>query len=295
MAARCVDYSLTKADNRVIRARMALMAKEIERSSADMENAREADRQVRALLAMPSVKPAGAQTGIGGPSDAERSALVDRFVEDPAHVNPAVVHERLQSLRREFLERVESLREISGFIELKRRLSRAMPLGWPTAGRITSGFGYRASPMQSRSDEDDADEFHPGVDIANALGTPIYATADGVVKSAGWAGGYGRMLCLSHAFGYMTLFGHTSRILVTLGEKVARGQLVAVMGSTGRSTGSHLHYEVWRNGKLLNPLPFLRKSPPADDQPLREPPLFSKVTPWPGSSSSKTTATSKSS
>ena len=91
-------------------------------------------------------------------------------------------------------------------------------------------------------------EFHRGIDIANALGTPVRATADGVVKLASWQGGYGRLVVLDHGHGFLTFYGHNSELKVKPGDHVKRGQVISLMGTSGRSTGYHLHYEVWQNG-----------------------------------------------
>ena len=99
---------------------------------------------------------------------------------------------------------------------------------------------------------------HAGIDLAAPLGTPVYATADGFVDRAEWAGGYGNLVEIDHGKGLQTRFGHLSRILVQPGQRVTRGMLIALMGSTGRSTGSHLHYEVRIDGRAVNPVPFLQ-------------------------------------
>lgn len=123
-----------------------------------------------------------------------------------------------------------------------------VPAIWPTTGVVTSPYGLRWG----------GSDFHPGIDIANDLGTPIVATADGVVEYAGWnSGGYGNMVDINHGNGMMTRYGHASQVLVTAGQQVARGQVIALMGSTGFSTGPHVHYEVHVNGQRVNPISYL--------------------------------------
>jgi murein DD-endopeptidase MepM/ murein hydrolase activator NlpD len=129
-------------------------------------------------------------------------------------------------------------------------------MGWPAQGRRSSSYGYRLSPFSSDEDAD-AREFHPGQDIAGEAGSPIRATADGVVSRAGFERGYGLVVMIRHEWGYTTLFGHCSRLIAKPGQKVVRGDTIALMGSTGRSTGPHVHYEVWRDGRRVNPAPFL--------------------------------------
>ena len=118
----------------------------------------------------------------------------------------------------------------------------------------TSGFGVRSDPFRGSA------AMHAGIDLAGPMGTPIYATADGIVDRAEWSGGYGNMVEIEHGKGLQTRFGHLSRMLVQPGQRVTRGQMIALMGSTGRSTGSHLHYEVRIDGHAVNPVPFLQSA-----------------------------------
>ncbi len=123
-----------------------------------------------------------------------------------------------------------------------------IPSIWPTTGVVTSPYGLRWGGT----------DFHPGIDIANDMGTPIVATADGVVEYAGWnSGGYGNMVDINHGNGLMTRYGHASQVVVSTGQQVKRGQLIAYMGSTGFSTGPHVHYEVHVNGNRVNPISYL--------------------------------------
>ncbi|KQO05159.1 MULTISPECIES: M23 family metallopeptidase [unclassified Sphingomonas] len=116
---------------------------------------------------------------------------------------------------------------------------------------FTSNFGIRSDPFRGTA------AMHAGVDIPGPIGTPIYATADGIIAHAGRQGGYGNMVEINHGKGIATRYGHLSKILVADNARVTRGQLIALMGSTGRSTGSHLHYEVRIDGHAVNPVPFL--------------------------------------
>ena len=121
--------------------------------------------------------------------------------------------------------------------------------------RLTSGYGTRADPFKGRRAN------HAGIDLAGPIGTPINATADGVVKRAGWnSGGYGNLIEIDHGRGIITRYAHLSRVGVKAGDVVTRGQEIGKMGSTGRSTGSHLHYEVRIDGKAVNPIPFMKST-----------------------------------
>ena len=129
-----------------------------------------------------------------------------------------------------------------------------LPFAMPVKDRFrwTSGFGYRRDPKGAGT------RMHQGTDMAGAYGTPIYATADGVVTHAGWDSGYGRKVTIRHDFGVDTLFGHLSDIDVSVGQRVSRGEQIGDMGNSGRSTGTHLHYEVHLNGTPVNPMTFIK-------------------------------------
>jgi len=146
--------------------------------------------------------------------------------------------------------------EISDFyIEYLNRLSYDFshtPLGLPSYGRITSTFGHRENPFGGANVET-----HKGLDIAGPFGSPVKAMAVGTVEFAGTRGGFGNCIMLKHANGFETLYGHLSQIVVRVGQKVSIGQVIGKIGSTGRSTGPHLHYEIHKNGQKINPQSFL--------------------------------------
>jgi len=126
------------------------------------------------------------------------------------------------------------------------------PMGYPHISALTSYFGYRSDPF----DSSDA-EFHPGIDFKGNKGDDARCTANGTVVFAGWAGGYGNCVRIAHMNNYETLYGHLSRISVKVGQDVTVGQKIGEVGSTGRSTGTHLHYEIRKNGKAINPISYL--------------------------------------
>ena len=133
---------------------------------------------------------------------------------------------------------------------IKKQLAYLMakPSIKPVVASLTAGFGYRKNPFTSRGSE-----FHKGIDFAASYGQTVSATGDGIVAFAGWNAGYGRMVIISHGYGLTTLYAHNSKLLVKQGDKVKKGQAIAKVGNTGRSTGTHLHYEVKLNGKNVNP------------------------------------------
>jgi murein DD-endopeptidase MepM/ murein hydrolase activator NlpD len=126
------------------------------------------------------------------------------------------------------------------------------PMGYPRISSMTSGFGFRSDPFNSASAE-----FHPGIDFKGSKGDVAKCTANGRVVFAGWSGGYGNCVRVQHENGFETLYGHLSRITVKVGQSVSVGEKVGEVGSTGHSTGTHLHYEVRKDGKPVNPVKFL--------------------------------------
>ena len=139
--------------------------------------------------------------------------------------------------------------------DVKQRLDylAAIPSGWPGRGRITSTFGWRKNPFNSRKSE-----FHNGLDIAASYGTPIRAAGAGKVIFTGWQSGYGYTVIINHGYGYVSYYHHNSKITISQGAWVKRGDLIARMGSTGRSTGTHVHFGVTLNGKYINPYNVLK-------------------------------------
>ena len=143
----------------------------------------------------------------------------------------------------------EILNEQHRQIQQQESVNASTPSIWPSTGDVSSPFGMRWG----------GSDFHPGIDIADDYGTPIVATADGIVTVAGWnSGGYGNMVDIDHGNGFMTRYGHAQQVVVSAGDHVKRGQVIAYMGSTGFSTGPHVHYEVRVNGQVVNPSGYIR-------------------------------------
>lgn len=137
-------------------------------------------------------------------------------------------------------------------VERRQALAAATPSIWPVTGWLSSAYGNRRDPFTGGTD------FHPGLDISANHGEAIQAPASGVVAIAARNGNYGNLVVLEHGFGITTRYGHLSRFAVAGGQEVRRGDIIGYVGSTGRSTGAHLHYEVWRQGRPVNPMSYLK-------------------------------------
>jgi murein DD-endopeptidase MepM/ murein hydrolase activator NlpD len=160
------------------------------------------------------------------------------------------------SLERALEEYERTSREIEAAIRQDEQKGTGKTLGtghmiWPVRGRLSSGFGWRYHPVLRKK------KYHNGQDIAVPSGTPVLAADSGVVLVSGWKGGYGNFVAIDHGNGISTCYGHNSRLLVQVGNKILKGQTVAISGNTGLSTGPHLHFEVRRNGTPINPIPYL--------------------------------------
>lgn len=200
------------------------------------------------------VDPAASRAMDRLPASVKTRAMGGGTMTDAA----AVPHGALDSIDRTFgalrdvLGAVESrLHSVRTDVERRQALAAATPSIWPVAGYLSSAYGTRRDPFTGGAD------FHPGLDIAAPHGQPVQATADGVVSTASYTGNSGNLVEIDHGFGITSRYGHLSRFAAVKGQRVRRGEVVGYVGSTGRSTSSHLHYEVLVNGRLTNPLRLL--------------------------------------
>ena len=201
---------------------------------------------IRNLFNLPEVNTEERQLGIGGPGGFGPVALSGTDVKNFR------TEVQLDQLLRLSQFEAEKFAEVErSVIKVKDRLDHT-PSVWPTEGWNSRGFGIHFDPFTG--DE----QMHYGIDIANRTGTPIYAPASGRVADVGSvAPGLGIAVVLDHGYGYLTRYGHLSKTLVKMGQKVNRGDLIAYMGSTGHSTGPHLHYEVYKDGRAVNPKDYI--------------------------------------
>ena len=142
---------------------------------------------------------------------------------------------------------MNTVASINEFLRTQKDIYQSTPRGFPVEGRMTSLFGSRTNPISGRV------ELHRGVDIAASSGTPVKATADGVVSFSGWNGGGGNTIVIEHGHGFSSCYAHNSANKVTVGQMVKRGETVSHVGATGNATGSHVHYEIWHGGRVINP------------------------------------------
>jgi len=197
------------------------------------------DAKVR-VMAKLSAPKGDSIAGVGGPAN-----------DDDVSREFNEIQQRIDEVRRQIDLRRESQEEIQGILNDQRSLLAAKPSGWPVKGWLTSNFGFRRDPFNGKR------KIHEGLDIAARTGTPVIATADGIVSSVKTEPGYGKLVTIDHGYGYRTLYGHNSQYNVKVGQRVRRGDRIASVGNTGRSTGSHVHYEIRLNGVPVNPQKYL--------------------------------------
>jgi murein DD-endopeptidase MepM/ murein hydrolase activator NlpD len=201
---------------------------------------------IRTIFNLPEVNPSERKLGTGGPGPAGYAVMTEQ--QQTAVATEAQV-DRLIELSKFEVEKFGQIESALG--NIKDRLDRT-PSIMPTRGWSSRGFGIHFDPFTGYR------QMHKGIDIANRTGTPIVAPGKGKVTFSGYdAGGLGNMIVIDHGYGFVTRYGHLSKVIAKVGQQVNRGDLIGLMGTTGYSTGPHLHYEVWRNGKAMNPKDFI--------------------------------------
>lgn len=159
----------------------------------------------------------------------------------------------LKDLQRDLINTTNTIKTVKSFIDVRSKVINETPSIVSNRGHITSLFGWRRSPFGFGRD------FHTGIDIASSYGAEIRATAPGEVISSGWGGGYGYRVRIKHKYGFETIYGHCSRLAVSVGTLVKKGQVIAYVGQTGAATGNHCHYEIRLGNVAINPYPYMRK------------------------------------
>lgn len=209
----------------------------------------ELDHKLRVIADLEPVAPDNKPYGVGGAY--VEDSLMDSVARKRQDLLIKKMHSELEHLKVEAYIQQESFESLESFLRNKKLVLASTPSIWPTKGWVTSGFGFRKSPFTGRK------EFHRGIDIATRIGTPVIAPADGIVAYRGVEGGLGLVLVINHGYGFKTRYGHLSKVLVKVGQRVKRGQKIALVGNTGRSTGPHLHYEVSLHGVPVNPRNYI--------------------------------------
>ncbi|MBT5375290.1 MAG: M23 family metallopeptidase [Nitrospinaceae bacterium] len=240
-----------RRESKIRKIQVEKFAQQVKNFETEMSRLERFEKKLRVITALEnSPKSIEKNWGVGGPYGLSSnsfttamgrgaSTMVDRLSNGLDHLSKQA---KIESI---------SFQELDNFFKNQKSLLSSTPSIWPTRGWVTSNFGFRKSPFTGLREK------HEGWDIAARNGSPVRATADGVVVVEGREYGYGNLVEVDHGYGLVTRYGHNSKHLVKVGDRIKRGQVVSLVGSTGRSTGSHLHYEVLLHGVPVNPKNYI--------------------------------------
>jgi murein DD-endopeptidase MepM/ murein hydrolase activator NlpD len=225
-----VAVSVRAVEYRRMQERLSLLSAQFLEMKGTMHSLKQAEKDFRKLFSLKS-----------------KSAVLDS--SDPGDTGSLDT----EVLRKQIEAAMQSVSEIRRYIVEQKDFLLATPVGWPVAGTLTSPYGYRNHPVHEER------KFHTGVDISVPSGSEVKATANGIVSFAGWTENSGIVVVAEHGHGFSTAYAHNRKSLVRVGQRIARGDVIAMSGSTGVSTGPHVHYEIWRNGHPEDPVGFLAR------------------------------------
>jgi murein DD-endopeptidase MepM/ murein hydrolase activator NlpD len=237
---------MLERNNHFLKKQLDDMSVKIGNLNQQLSTVENRDDEIRMIMGIKEMDNDVRNVGIGGAEfDYDVSEkMIDAGVAEKTNEQMIL----LDKLEREVKLELQSYNDLMATYNAKEDSLRHMPALHPVLdGRVTSDFGMRLHPILKRY------RYHPGVDFAAKMGTPIYAAADGIVKFAGYNGGYGRYVSIDHLYGFETRYGHMQQILVRPGQRVKRGDRIGLVGKTGLATAPHLHFEVHFKGQEVNP------------------------------------------
>jgi murein DD-endopeptidase MepM/ murein hydrolase activator NlpD len=246
------ENRVLRDENLTLKTQLKSIRERIDHIGSTLDRVERFDQKLRAITLLSDPQRNLAM----GPTETEPGVSVaptrdNQFTQLTQSENPKALNSRLDKLSAEATRQEQSLQELQAYFQDQKSLLASTPSTWPARGWVTSDFGHRVDPYTAER------VLHAGLDIAGPHGKEIYAPSDGTVVFAGLEGGYGNVLVIDHGYGIKTRYGHLASIKVKAGERVKRGNVIATLGNTGRSTGPHLHYEVRVNGIPQNPRKFI--------------------------------------
>jgi len=249
LSTRLDTMSALEEENLTQKVQIQSFTEKIETLETQMIRLHNLGMKLRLVSGMEGPGQSESARDVGGPSVGKME--LNKLLEDNINRQVRRMEYELEELRLESVLQEEGLRRIEWHLDQQSTQLASSPSIWPVNGWVTSGFGYRRSPFTG------ARQFHAGLDVSTPIGTDIIAPAEGVVTRISWEPGFGRFLTIDHGSGVITRYGHLSQAYVKPGRRVKRGEVVAAVGNSGRSTGPHLHYEVLINGIPVNPLNYI--------------------------------------
>ncbi|MHB8173014.1 MAG: peptidoglycan DD-metalloendopeptidase family protein [Nitrospirota bacterium] len=249
MASKVIELDSLRREASSQRAQLMQIAASVVDMKSRMARIKEMSDRLSSVAGNVAGKSFGVK-GTGGSSELGAISLQE-FGSKNRSEAAAQVSQELQGLKSDASSEEARIKKLMSYFEQRNSIMACTPSIWPVRGFITSDFGYRHSPIYGTT------EFHCGLDIANATGTPVHATADGTVSASGISSSYGRYVKIQHGYGLATMYCHLSRMDVHEGQRVKKGDIIGAVGDTGHSTGPHLHYEVLVNGVPVNPMKYI--------------------------------------
>ena len=231
------------------RSKIHFFSSKIEDLEGQLSKLKDFDKKIRIIANLEKGHETTSFMGMGGPSPSDVREKLKGEKDEKGLVQQ--MRTDIERLKSEAASREESLSELERLLQTKRDVLVSTPSIWPVQGWVTSGFGFRANPFTGLT------QMHEGMDISNRIGTLIVATADGIISDIGSDWAHGRILVISHGFGMMTRYSHLNKVLVRVGQKVKRGDKIAEVGMSGKTTGPHLHYEIKLNSIPVNPMRYI--------------------------------------
>ena len=231
------------------RSKIHFFSSKIEDLEGQLSKLKDFDKKIRIIANLEKGQEATSFMGMGGPSPSDVREKLKGEKDEKGLVQQ--MRTDIERLKSEAASREESLSELERLLQTKKDVLVSTPSLWPVQGWVTSGFGFRANPFTGLN------QMHEGMDISNRIGTLVVAPADGIISDIGSDWAHGKILVISHGFGMMTRYSHLNKVLVRVGQKVKRGDKIAEVGMSGKTTGPHLHYEVRLNGIPVNPMRYI--------------------------------------
>jgi murein DD-endopeptidase MepM/ murein hydrolase activator NlpD len=246
---RAFELARLRQETQVQKSQIQFFSGKIEDLERQVSKLKDFDKKIRIIANLEKEQATPPMVGVGGPSSSDIRERLKSERDDNGLIQQMRTDiERLQS---EATSREESFSELEKLLQDKKEMLSHTPSIWPTLGWVTSAFGFRTNPFTGLT------QMHEGLDISNRVGTAVVAAADGIVSDIGSDSVHGKVMVVSHGFGMMTRYSHLSKITGRVGQKVKRGDKIAEVGTTGRTTGPHLHYEIKLNGIPVNPMRYI--------------------------------------
>lgn len=231
------------------RSKIHFFSSKLEDMEKQLSKLKDFDKRIRIIANLEKGQETASFMGMGGPSPSDVREKLRTEKDEKGLVQQ--MRTDIERLKSEATSQEESLSELEKLLQTKKEVLVHTPSIWPVQGWVTSGFGFRTNPFTGLT------QMHEGIDISNRVGFPITAPADGIISDVGSDWAYGRILVISHGFGMITRYSHLNNVLVRVGQKVKRGDKIAEVGTSGKTTGPHLHYEVRLNGIPVNPIRYI--------------------------------------